>query len=397
MKRKNLFFYLKWALALFWAHTFFRVERFFYEIFKNQRIKRRIFLSSGNISLINVLTFLKQFPEDNVEDVLVIDTPLGSKEFLKVNYEVAQFHNFKKIICANGVYPLFYFLQHNLFMFDEIYAHNKHHYMRFIQPLFKKSKFVIFDEGIGSIYEQYHPNNKYISKLVTMNYCDKFDRLGWNSCQNIYLNKNIFIEIANAITKKYPFDINIDPSSKTVLFCSAYWQQFNMNKSEYYDYQNNIITKLQEKGYKVIYKKHPRETNNIKIPDGVTITNCLLPLELYNLDILAIVSIASTVSVHPYYYWNIPGFVDINEKTFVYNENKINHLDVNKYMLKTYVPNIAVLLKYNVEDYTHEELKLLLRKEFQNTLNKQGLLSKNKSVIEFFNKYNNLMLKQYGK
>ena len=115
---KGILFYFNWILFIIYSKIIFKIERFLYKRIGNKKIKRRLFLTSGNISLINILTILKQFPEENCEDILVIDTMSGKKEFFDINFKAAQMHNFKKII-INIHYrdnrPYFAIMRKNLF------------------------------------------------------------------------------------------------------------------------------------------------------------------------------------------------------------------------------------------------------------------------------------------
>ena len=381
----NLFFYLKWFFFLLYANTFFKLERLIYIFINkicNKKLKTRLFLSSGNISLINILTFLTQYPEDNTEDILVIDSVLGTKDFYEINKKIAMLHNFKKVYCIQNQRTLPFILKNNLFGIDEIYAHTKLDYMRFLIPLFKDCKFHIFDEGIASLIEQYHPNNKYINDIITMNYCDKFDKLGFENIPIRTLDKDIFLQIANNINEQYPFDIKISQDAKVIMFCSAYWNSFNMGKEAFYNYQNSILHKLINNGFTVIYKQHPREVEDIEIPYGVIKTKSLLPLEIYNIDVLAIVSIASTVSLHPYHYWNIPGFVSINAETI--KTDGLNFITIVRKMLAKYIPDVSELLKLSANDYSKEDLKKHLKEIMNIKLNSQNKLSENKILLDEF-------------
>lgn len=387
--KRTFAFYIQYILFIIYSKVIFKAERFFYKKFGNKNIKRRIFLSSGNISLINVLTIIKQFPSENCEDILVIDTVSGKKEFFDINLKAASGHNFKKIILFKSspddrIY--FEFMKKNIFKIDEIYAHVKLDYMRFLQPMFPDCRFIMFDEGMGSLIEQYHPNNKNITELQTMNYCEKLDRLGFDNIPSKNLDTRIFKEIAEDLGRKYPFDLEISPDSKTVMFCGAYWNGFNMGKEGFYNYQNGIMQKLLDRGFDVIYKPHPRDEVDFPLPQGVRITNCLLPLELYNLDLLAIVSIASTASLHPYHYWKIAGFCDISEKT-IYNKEEISFLDINRKILDLYLPNVSELLNINAKEFSKAELKEKINGIFENKLTSQPKLSENKLLREYYERF----------
>ena len=384
-KKHSLIFYIKYFLFLIYSNTVFKFEHFLYSNRKNKKTKRRLFLSSGNISLINVLTIIKQFPEDNCEDILVIDTFSGSDKFFEINSKIASLHNFKKIIKLKGLHFRFNFMKYNLFDIDEVYAHTKPEYFKYIFPMYKNCKFFIFDEGISSLIEQSKDSDNSEFKLITTKICDKFDKIGWDNNQIEHINPEIFKSIASEIAKIYPFDVEIKEDSKTVIFCSQYWQAFSLSKEEYYNYQNSIIEKLLENGFTIIYKQHPREEGEVEIPKGCIKTNCLLPLELYDLDILAIVSVASSILLDQYHYWQVPGFECINEKIFDENKNS-GYIDLIRYILKEYIPNVNELLNINAKNYSKAELKEMLKNIFKQSLDKQPLLSENKLLREYYDR-----------
>ena len=397
--KKGLIFYINWILFQIYSKIIFKIERCLYKKFRNKKIKRRIFLSSGNISLINVLTIIKQFPEKNTEDILVIDTLSSKKEFIDINLKAASLHKFKKIIInihTGNNKPYFVIMKHNLFKIDEIYAHPKLDYIRFIQPMFPECKYILFDEGIGSLIEIPHPNNKYISEAKFMKYNNKLDRFGWENLQINNLNTDIFKELSTNLTKMCPFDLQIDNEAKTVVFCGAYWQQFSMGKNEFYNYQNSIMKKLLDNGFDVIYKPHPRDIVHPELPCGVKIINNRLPLELYNIDVLAIISLASSVSLQMYHYWNIPGFTDICNID-IKIKNNIQNGDVIQSVIGEYTPNIAKLLEINANNYTKENLKNMLNKIMENTLALKPMLNQNNNVKFLYDKYLKQEEMKFGK
>ncbi len=385
---KKFIFYIKRIIYDVYKNSIFKIERLFYVNRKNKRIKRRIFWSSGNISLVNVLTIISELPKDNYEDILIIDTSSGNKNFFDINLKTARLHNFKKIYKIKNDSPYFVVMKHNLFKIDEVYAHTKELYFKHIQPLYKECPFKIFDEGFGSLIEQPNKNNKNISQLITVKYCDKLDRLGWENIPIIHPDVNNFRKIADKIAKKYPFDIEIPDNSKTVIFCGGHWQAFKLGKKEFYDYQNDIMKKLLENGFDVIYKPHPRDESDISLPFGVVKTNCMLPLELYNLDILAVVAIASVITLQLYHYNKIPGFSNINEKTFP-NLGNCGDVDIIRYILKEYNPDVNEILNINANEYSKLELKKILLNIFKAKFDNQPLLSENKFIKEKYEKYKN--------
>ncbi len=386
---------LKTVIAYLFAFFIFKFERWFYINRKDKKIKRRLFLTSGNINLINALTIIKQLNEKNTEDILVIDSVCGSQMFIERNLEVANKHNFKKIITLISGNILFSLMLNNIYKVDEIYAHTNIVYSKLVQPFYKEAKYIIIDEGLGSLIEVPNKNNKYITSLITAKYLNKLDRLGWNNQYQQLLDIHIFRNIVNEISNKYPFDIDINNEDKVIIFCSAYYfKQLNLSKEYFYNFQNSIIEQLLSKGYKVIYKYHPRESDNISLPDGVMKSNCLLPLELYNLNVIGILSVASSVSIQPYHYWKIPGFHALNETLLSKLDNsKLSSFDIGKFIIKDYSLNYEELLKVNPQEYSYIELRNYFEKLFQMNIDKKGLLSENKKLNQIYNRYTHIVSK----
>lgn len=225
--------YLTWTYHIILGNIILRFEYYFYILYKNlfkPSYKKRLFISSGNISLLNILTIIKQLNEKNTEDYLIIDTVQGTQEFFNLNKNIAQMHNFKKILVCKNNFALFELIKHNIFQIDEIYSHTNRWYIKFIQPIFHKSNYYIHDEGMGSLFLQPCKNNKHIKKLYFQKYLDKIDYIGWDNYDIINLDKKIFKKIAYEVAQNYPFDIKIEENSKTVIFCGAYWRQFKLSK-----------------------------------------------------------------------------------------------------------------------------------------------------------------------
>ena len=386
---EKLLFYLRWGFYLLIANTVLKAEYLLYLLYKKisgDKTKRRIFLSSGNISLLNVLTIIKQLNEKDTEDYLVIDTVQGTKEFLDRNRDIAKLHNFKKVLCCSKRFALFEMVKHNIFYIDEIYAHSHRWYMKFIQPIFSKSQYYIFDEGMGSLVAPPNNNNKHICGLYVNEYCKKIDYLGWEGFKRVTLKTEIFNELSNLICQKYPFDVEIPKDSKTVIFCGSYWQQFKLPQEEYYRFESEIIKKLMDKGYTVIYKKHPREVAQFIVPEGALITNCLLPLDVYNLDIVGVISTSSSVSIHPYHYWKIPGFCTADERILADRKyNKI--IDIIQSAIETYSLNVNVLFEINPKEMTKQEVLSYLQKKFQDNIDSQPIMSQNQKLKEEYQIY----------
>jgi len=137
-------------------------------------------------------------------------------------------------------------------------------------------------------------------------------------------------------------------------------------------------------GYKILFKPHPRDTREYIVNPSVEILDIQLPLECYNLDICAVISFASSATLHLLTMQNMASFtidLPIAKKGCKINENWISPLV--KKMLLDYTTPISILIETNPSNLTKIELKKMLKNKCDNYINSLPKLSENKE----FNKY----------
>lgn len=353
--------------------------------------KKRLFLTTGNISLINNLTIIRQLNQKNCEDTLVILSNIHNNHFFECNKQIANIHKFKNIytICTSNPDEVkFLLIKNNLFDYDEIFFSNQFQFTTAVMTLYPNASKILSDEGCGSkLARTMHLDYNKIEKIIMHNYLGKLDFFGLsehNLQKIIPLDINTFKQVTSECAALYPVNLP-QQTDKAVLFCGSWWEVSGLSKDEYMELQDGLIEKLLNMGYKILFKPHPRDPRNyINNPD-ITILNTVLPLECYNFDVVAVVSLLSSATLHCMYTNNIAGFTVTlldKDKTNKPLESKWLDLLVKK-LMEEYTTPISELLSVNPRLYTKEELKELLRLKCKKYLDSKPILSKNKEFEEF--------------
>jgi len=190
------------------------------------RKKKRLFLTTGNLSLLNTICVIKQTNEE-CDDYLFIHSHLKSDSFHTTCLKMAESHNFKKIYTLYEKILDFrqYFIHNKLYNFDEIYFSNQYQFLLLANTLYKNTKKYITDEGCtGKLMRAKIFNYDKIKNFYFNDYSPKIDY--WNLSKKntkkiIKIDKQIFKSVTDEFAKKLPANINIDKNSKTILFCGS--------------------------------------------------------------------------------------------------------------------------------------------------------------------------------
>ena len=356
---------------------------------KNKKVKRRLFMTTGNLSLLNNLTIIKQLNEPNCEDVLFVYTNMKNEKFIDCAQKMASLHNFKKEYYHSSTCNDFreYFLKNKLYDFDEVYFPNQFHSFRIPSELLQNSDWILTDEGCGcKLARSQYLNYDKIQKIITHIYLDKLDFFGLtnkNMEKIVQINKKIFENICNECVKLYPVHLNLVPTDKAIIFCGSWWEVTGLSKERYMSLQNNLFDKLLDFGYKILFKPHPRDSRNYLNNSNIVVLNTQLPLECYKFDdVVAIVSFGSSASLQSPYFSNLAGF---NALPFNPNrdlENKWLDLLVKK-MVYNYTTPIDVLFTVDSVKYSRDELRTILFEKCQRFINLLPKLSENEEFKQF--------------
>lgn len=376
-----------WLFAFLWKPVF-KIEQ---KILKKcKSCKKRLFITTGNISLINILALLNNLENDGYEDYLIIESTTGTNKFWEINSNIAKKYKFKKIFLFYSIRFDTAFILNNLFDFDEVFVLNKKDQIETIKELLPSTIINLYEEGAGSLANFKNCNDLNINKFYTHKYLDKLD--GLNMPINVsekmqFQDTKAFNEIAEQITQEYPLNINFNNEDKSVIFCGTYWNpRLDPPKEEFEQSQLELINSLTDCGYKIYYKPHPRaeELYGLDKNSNVQMLDSVIPIELCNIDVLAIVS-SSTCCIAPAHYWGIPCFSDISE----YSLEQNNELGINifRFIIKEYSPDYRELLKIDTKNLSREEVKTKIKEIYDNYLKDKPDLSVNKRVIDYAKRF----------
>ncbi len=377
----------KWLL-FYILSPIIRLEYKIWDKFVKKKKIIRFFSTSGNISLVNILSIINEIGNfDKYEDYLFIDTGKGRKDFIENQMEIASLHNFKKIYIGYQVNSGIIAVLNNFFKVDEVYLLNHNAHLKTVLKLYTNAKITLIDEGPASLINYGIENIKNLKEIKMHKYLGKLDFYGINNIQKYNFNEismQEFNKIREILSKKYPININYDTNEKYILYCSIYWEVSGLNKDEFSKVQKKVIQDLVDKGYKILYKPHPRDSEfygfdrnpNVKFIDSK------YPIELYEFDVVAIVSISSTSSLTLAHYSSIPCFSHVTEKAINHTDEKGGKLDIVKHIVKEYSPDYSILLNFDISNTSKQELKETLNQYYKTFLKTKPLLSENKRIGE---------------
>lgn len=350
---------------------------------------RRLFLTTGNLSLINNITIIKQLATENCEDSLLILSNLVNPKFYDTCKQVAKLHDFKEIYCYNEQEQnlIEYVLKNELTDYDEIYFSNQYQFINVTHTLYPNAKWIITDEGCGGkLARLKYCNYDNVEKMIMHKYLGKLDFFGlqarnWEKI--VPLSMSIFKEVCRECEKMYPITLKQTKDDKSVIFCGSWYEVSGLSKDEYMQLQDSIIEHLITNGYKIFFKPHPRDPRNYINNQNVTILNTALPIECYDLDVVAIISVASSSPLHMINAYNLPGFtlslVDRVNKPF-----ELKWLSaLERKLMADYTPPIEEILSVDARLYTKDELKKILQEKCQNYINSKLLLSENEEFRNY--------------
>lgn len=267
-------------------------------------MQKRLFITTGSISLVNTLTIIEQ-TKDNTEyeDTLLILSFHQSAEFISTNKKIANLHNFKEILFFKKEKEVLKSVNFN--NYDFIYSVTV---SRFYNEYRKHNNVYIFDEGPGSLKSDIRKltnlKGLYVSKFI-----NKFSFVNEpDNIPNYEMNTAIFNEISSKIIKIFN-EQEILETGKNALFIGHYIYRKLGDETAINFYVRNIEY-LMDRGYTVYFKAHPRDNDVIlpvlleKYQDNQKF-KCLknsLPIEIYdyNFDIV-VGSYSGTLVSIPHY------------------------------------------------------------------------------------------------
>ena len=351
---------------------------------KNKKIKRRLFMTTGNLSLVNTLTIIKQLNEPNCQDELFIYSNFKNDKFDECARKIAGLHNFENVhsYYANTPDIREYFLKNKLYNFDEVYFPNIYRDFRIPKELYPNAAWIMTDEGCGcKIARSGYFDYGKLKNFITHTYIGKLDYYGFTPDvvrKMIPLDRKLFKEVTKECETMFPLNVTLDKEEKAIIFCGSWWEITRLSKTQYMQLQDDMIAKLTELGYKIYFKPHPRDPRNYINNPSISILNSSLPLDCYSLDeFVAVVSLGSSTSLQAIEFAQIAGFtINLPVNWDVPIETKWQSLLIRK-MVMEYTTPIEELLSVNPNSYSKQELKAVLYKKCANYINSKPMLSEN--------------------
>ena len=350
--------------------------------------QKRIFITTGILSLLNTLTVIKQINKE-YEDYLLIVSFYITEEFKDANLKLAKLHNFKEIIIIEEKELDKKIEQLNLDSFEELYTVTNFNFNH-------KNKNIL-DEGISIINRDLETND--IKYCFIHDYLNIFD---FSKNPKIkYIEKSTFLKICDYAANIYPLAPPI-LKGKNVLIPSQYII-YDILQDETLDLYKKIIRKFIDYGFNVYFKFHPRE--NVIFKENLTksfrehffIFNTALPIEIYNIDFTLIISFFSGTNITIPYFREIPSLSIVPDKVYTSNilpidwkflaliieQNTLTYKEVEDILKKDISPGSCREILFNIQMQKincnkkityHKSIKF--QHKYKRTLKKFNLLNK---------------------
>ena len=339
--------------------------------------KKRVFVSSGLFSLLNIFTLREQFSED-ADDFLLISNEQGNNSFYKYHMDLALGRGFSEIMPTNYDFDA---LNERIPFdkIDEVYTIPHYFVHHAIKGKFKQAKCFFIEEGLTSYIKYYDDPSVAGAFFLLMH--DKFDFINAKDICIKKLDRALFKQIAVDMASRYPMNISFQKSDKVVLFLGQYSMFVHSETQRALFLYKEAMSRLIDAGYKIIFKIHPRSAIEIQSSLRNTFPKSHLyfwddtrPSEIYDLDIVAVVSFSSGGLLTMSHLYNLPAFhIDFKNDFSFEIENFFSRV------IREYTPSFEILLG-NVADKPKNECQEILREVFKKFMSKKPLLSDNEKL-----------------
>ncbi len=184
-KIRLTFFFIKFSFKIFKLEKFkFMLFNYKYKKYsksKKDNTVRRLFLTNGNLNLINTLCLINQLELDkNSKNTLLVWTS-ADEEYEKVLKNISNTTPLEKYLSfcnKSHDYVVKYFIDNLLTDYDEVYFTNGHALFHRITKLYPNIIQNITDEGINPLYPASFIDYSKIKNIYFANYLNKIDRIG---------------------------------------------------------------------------------------------------------------------------------------------------------------------------------------------------------------------------
>lgn len=344
---------------------------------------RRLFLTTGNLSLLNTLAIIQQLGLAQGASTTIISwSAVSSDAFEEICAAMAasvspeHYYGIYGSECAAYAF----ILSHNLTDFDEVYFANEGIFLQMVGLFWPHAAHILTEEGLCGLCLQKHFDYGRLRTICTTRYLDKLDYVAVLERPEriLHVQKACFLQVADALCQRYPCPaLDVQAEEKVVIFCGTYGLWHCFPQAELLRMEREIIEALLSKGYRVLFKPHPRDQRRHTDNDRFCVVRGALPLECYPCEnITAVVSLYSSASAQLYYYRAVPGFID---------RRSMESEEFGRYLLiKEYCPPVELLLSVDVERLSAGEVRRTVRHLYEEWLRQKPLLSQNQAFTTRF-------------
>ena len=361
----------------------FRAANHAYITHKKDCTIRRLFITTGNLQLLNALAIILQLAEEETvpsENYVMVWSYITNDEFEKTSREIASLCGVRHYysICGekyDADRVIKFIDKQKLVQIDEVYSLRLVFSTTIFEKLYRNAKYILMDEGGVSLVPIPVKIPRYCEKMISTFFLNKLDYVSFpgRPWAVEHIQQKYFSIIAHKCAALYPWKIpHFDSQKKYVIFCGNYTAFFSpYTEDEMESRQNHIIQALNDRGFHVLYKPHPRDPVKRENHDGLTILHTRLPLECYQLEgIYAVISLCSAASTQSYHYSKVAGFID----PIFCSKAYAPHLAI---LMNEYTPPIDLLLEVDARGKEPTELHREIERRYEMYMADKPLLSQN--------------------
>lgn len=357
-------------------------------------VKKRLFVAYGPWTILNYAAIIKM-QNDGLTNELVILCDFDNIEY---NKTFAQgFKLFDSITCLDrrtcgsenfdlyrvGDYKEVYFV--DLFFFKYTSEHTSD-----VLEYSKVCDFYILSESIWqSVYKKTEIEyDKILKGYYYTNYLNKFTSSeAFYKLRTIEINKDVIHYLLNLIRSELKLDFVEKQGKNIVISFQGFAVVIYQNKLK--EHLVKVANAFRDKGFKVYIKPHPNDNNKIKNIlkniDNIEILDTNLPIEVLDLDIIAIASYFST-SLYSYPHFNSAVALNLVEPNFLLKKNYLSadvfHKIFTLISLK-YSLNYKKMLGKIDKNMSGEKCKEIFTKEYEKLLKKVEPVVQDKLFFTF--------------
>lgn len=221
--------------------------------------KNRLIITTGLISLINIMAILSSKENDDYDNHLIIYSAQISNFFQKYNCKIILSGYFQSITFVDEMNLKYINDESFICKFDEIYsvAHSS-------LKQFYVDNISLFEEGISSYFPCDEIDYSKVKNIYLSNYCGTVGYTDKTQSNKIIpIDKAMVKNVIKKVIQKNNLDFSYLKNENQILFLSQYIFQDFMTDEEVIALYKKHIDRLLDNGFSVLYKSHPRVNDTI--------------------------------------------------------------------------------------------------------------------------------------